>query len=108
LNDYQQKNPTFEGWPVKQDDFFPYADRKNAYWTGFFTSRPNLKKTIRDLSTDTMSLQFLAAQNIIARQNTKAEKQQQNQLLAEINKVQFSSLDAIGVATHHDAITGTS
>jgi len=23
---YQLKNPEFEGWPVKTDDFFPYAD----------------------------------------------------------------------------------
>lgn len=21
-------------WPVKTDDFFPYADYPNAYWTG--------------------------------------------------------------------------
>lgn len=27
-----------------------YADRRNAYWTGFFTSRPALKGYVRVLS----------------------------------------------------------
>jgi len=26
-------------WPTNDFDFFPYADNKNAYWTGYFTSR---------------------------------------------------------------------
>ena len=30
-------------WPTKTDDFFPYANRNNSYWTGFFSSRPTLK-----------------------------------------------------------------
>lgn len=31
-------------WPVKSDDFFPYATMKNSYWTGFYSSRPTLKR----------------------------------------------------------------
>lgn len=31
-------------WSVKTDDFFPYASDPNAYWTGYFTSRPTLKR----------------------------------------------------------------
>ncbi|XP_060554885.1 lysosomal alpha-mannosidase-like [Ruditapes philippinarum] len=34
-------------WPVKQDDFFPYAHRENSFWTGYFTSRPTLKRFVR-------------------------------------------------------------
>ena len=26
-------------WPIKSDDFFPYASDPHAYWTGYFTSR---------------------------------------------------------------------
>lgn len=37
-------------WPTKYDDMFPYADHEAAYWTGYFTSRPNSKKYIRDAS----------------------------------------------------------
>lgn len=31
-------------WPVKYDDMFPYADQRDDYWTGFFTSRADAKK----------------------------------------------------------------
>ncbi|PIO35130.1 hypothetical protein AB205_0152700, partial [Aquarana catesbeiana] len=30
-------------WPVKMDDFFPYADGPHMFWTGYFTSRPGFK-----------------------------------------------------------------
>ena len=36
-------------YPLKTDDFFPYADKPNAYWSGYFTSRPALKGYIREL-----------------------------------------------------------
>lgn len=29
---------------MKQDDFFPYADGPHKFWTGFFSSRPALKR----------------------------------------------------------------
>uniref|UniRef100_A0A8C7N8J0 Lysosomal alpha-mannosidase n=1 Tax=Oncorhynchus kisutch TaxID=8019 RepID=A0A8C7N8J0_ONCKI len=31
-------------WPLKGDDFFPYADSAHDFWTGYFTSRPALKR----------------------------------------------------------------
>lgn len=31
-------------WKTKSDDFFPYASVPFAYWTGYFTSRPALKR----------------------------------------------------------------
>lgn len=30
-------------WPVYTDDFFPYADGADAYWTGFYTTHSELK-----------------------------------------------------------------
>lgn len=34
-------------WPLKDtDDFFPYANDEHSYWTGYFTSRSNLKYMI--------------------------------------------------------------
>ena len=30
-------------YPVKEDDFFPYASGEHSYWTGYFTSRPSVK-----------------------------------------------------------------
>ena len=37
-------------WPWQEDDFFPYADGPHQFWTGYFTSRPTLKRYIRDTS----------------------------------------------------------
>ncbi|RHY22081.1 hypothetical protein DYB32_009625 [Aphanomyces invadans] len=34
-------------WSVKTDDFFPYADQPNGYWSGYFSSRPALKRYVR-------------------------------------------------------------
>lgn len=34
-------------WPVKYDDFFPYADTPHSYWTGYFSSRAASKGYIR-------------------------------------------------------------
>jgi hypothetical protein len=39
-------------WPVKYDDLFPYADNKHDFWTGYFTSRSNLKGMVKDASND--------------------------------------------------------
>jgi hypothetical protein len=37
-------------WPTKYDDMFPYSDGPDAYWTGYYTSRPNLKRHVREAS----------------------------------------------------------
>jgi hypothetical protein len=34
-------------WPTKVDDFFPYASDPHAFWTGYFTSRPTVKRMER-------------------------------------------------------------
>ncbi|KAJ4444848.1 hypothetical protein ANN_06645, partial [Periplaneta americana] len=31
-------------WTTKLDDFFPYASDPHTYWSGYFTSRPTLKR----------------------------------------------------------------
>lgn len=40
-----------EPWPTKADDFFPYSNDPHAYWTGYFTSRPAYKGTVRKANT---------------------------------------------------------
>jgi len=37
-------------WTTKQDDMFPYGDAPDAYWTGYGSSRPNLKENVRQAS----------------------------------------------------------
>ncbi|KAI3882205.1 hypothetical protein MKX03_027015 [Papaver bracteatum] len=81
-----------ESWPLKTGDFFPYADRANSYWTGYFTSRPALKRYVRVLSGYYLAarqLEFFKGRNK-SRPNTD------------------SLADALAIAQHHDAISGTS
>lgn len=43
-------------FPIERADFFPYNGYHPAhYWVGYFTSRPNFKKLIRDFTALTYS-----------------------------------------------------
>ncbi|WRX19689.1 Glycoside hydrolase family 38 [Theobroma cacao] len=80
-----------KSWPLKTDDYFPYADRVNAYWTGYFTSRPALKRYVR-----IMSGYYLAARQLefFKRRSDSGPNTD-------------SLADALAIAQHHDAVTGT-
>ena len=83
------KNAEPVQWTVKTDDFFPYADGRNSYWTGYFTSRPALKRYIR------VSSAFLQ----VARHF---------ELFSGGNGTATEALwEAQSVAQHHDAVSGT-
>eukprot|EP01018_Ginkgo_biloba_P016201 Gb_02112 [translate_table: standard] len=85
------KHAANEAWPLKTGDFFPYADYENAYWTGYFTSRPALKGYVRMLSGYYLAarqLEFLTGRN---------DSGPNTGFLA----------DALAVAQHHDAVSGT-
>ncbi|KAB7502024.1 Lysosomal alpha-mannosidase [Armadillidium nasatum] len=77
-------------WPTKTDDFFPYSSDPHAFWTGYFTSRPTLKGLIRKCNN---LLQAIKQVSAILRLNRGEELER----LAE----------AMAVAQHHDAVTGT-
>ncbi|XP_058146251.1 lysosomal alpha-mannosidase [Dasypus novemcinctus] len=84
-------------WSVKEDDFFPYADEAHAFWTGYFSSRPALKRYER------RSYNFLQVCS-------------QLEALAgpAANEGPYGSGDsaplgeAMAVLQHHDAVSGTS
>ncbi|KAJ7945626.1 Alpha-mannosidase [Quillaja saponaria] len=80
-----------EFWPIKTDDFFPYADRINAYWTGYFTSRPSIKGYVR----------MTSGYYIAARQLEFFKGR------SEAGPKTYSLADALAIAQHHDAVTGT-
>lgn len=88
---------TSSQWSTKNDDFFPYADFENAYWTGYFVSRTGFKRLERVASS------FLMA----ARQ--VESYQARNDSVGECNCTDplYDLEDALGVAQHHDAISGT-
>ncbi|XP_062105325.1 alpha-mannosidase At3g26720-like isoform X2 [Humulus lupulus] len=85
------KHATDEKWPLKTDDFFPYADHPNAYWTGYFTSRPGLKGYVRALSG-----YYLTARQLEFFKG-RVDSGPTTEVLA----------DALAIAQHHDAVSGT-
>lgn len=38
------------GFNIRRDDSFPYAQKQNKYWSGYFTTRPQFKKLLRTTS----------------------------------------------------------
>lgn len=87
-------------YPVKFDDMFPYADQKNEYWSGYFTSRANSKGQVRDGQRNLHASSKLFAMRML---NQDATFQDVNETLS----AQYSMLDSMGIYQHHDAVTGT-
>ncbi|KAL4583070.1 hypothetical protein LXL04_007634 [Taraxacum kok-saghyz] len=85
------KHAANETWPLKTDDFFPYADKVNTYWTGYFTSRPAFKGYVR-----TMSGYHLAARQLEYFKGRKSSGPNTDALA-----------NALALAQHHDAVSGT-
>ena len=73
----------------KTDDLFPYADGPQAYWTGYFTSRPTLKGYVRTCNGVLQTCKQMEA------------------FLPGKHSSETLRL-AMGVAQHHDAVSGTS
>ena len=80
--------------PVRRDDLFPYADGPHAYWAGYFSSRPALKRHVRAASA------YLAT----ARQLLLLGGAPAGGAGAALAPLQ----DAVATAQHHDAVAGTS
>uniref|UniRef100_A0AAQ6AET3 Lysosomal alpha-mannosidase n=1 Tax=Amphiprion ocellaris TaxID=80972 RepID=A0AAQ6AET3_AMPOC len=79
-------------WALKTDDFFPYADSAHDFWTGYFTSRPALKRYER-----------------ISNSNLQTCNQLEVLGGPVSRKGPFGGGDkkAMAVAQHHDAVSGT-
>jgi len=92
-------------WEVRSDDIFPLADNAHAYWSGYFTSRPSLKRQVRFASN------FLnaARQMEVITGITAAEVDTPTERPSPpVGTSWTDSMEgAIGVATHHDGMSGT-
>ncbi|CAF1158677.1 unnamed protein product [Adineta steineri] len=84
-------NKVGKKWPTKTDDFFPYASTPFVYWTGYFTSRPALKRYER------------YANNIL-----QVTRQLNGFSQSNLRNIIFDLSEAMGLAQHHDAVSGTS
>lgn len=78
----------------KLDDFFPYASADHSYWTGYFVSRASLKGYVRELNNRLQGVQQLAV--LSGLENEQAVEYRIDTLRR-----------AMGVAQHHDAVSGT-
>ncbi|XP_031630105.1 lysosomal alpha-mannosidase-like [Contarinia nasturtii] len=79
--------------PTKSDDFFPYSSDPHAFWTGYFTSRPTLKRYER---LGNHYLQICKQLSVFAQNKS------------EIFEANLDNLrEVMGIMQHHDAVTGT-
>ena len=91
------ENSSSELWSTKKDDFFPYADFDNGYWTGYFVSRTGFKRLERVASS------FLMAARQVESYRTPTADVDACKCMESL----FDLEDSLGVAQHHDAISGT-
>ncbi|EFA08765.1 lysosomal alpha-mannosidase [Tribolium castaneum] len=78
---------------TKTDDFFPYSLTRDAFWTGYYTSRPTLKRFER---VGNNILQAVKQLTTFSRIKGKDKSYFIDNLRG-----------AMGIMQHHDAITGT-
>ncbi|XP_052825399.1 lysosomal alpha-mannosidase [Octopus bimaculoides] len=83
-------NKVNKTWTEKTDDFFPYAHKRHAFWTGYYTSRAAFKRYVRESNN---MLQVCKQANVLAKLGQSAKV---DDLWKEFSIVQ-----------HHDAVTGT-
>lgn len=77
--------------PSKTEDFFPYASSSDSYWTGYFTSKPDMKGDVRKSSA---LLQLVRQFNALNPAPAGADINLEEQLER-----------AQSLSQHHDAIT---
>ncbi|KAG0461842.1 hypothetical protein HPP92_020318 [Vanilla planifolia] len=107
-----------EAWPLKEDDYFPYADGPYSYWTGYFTSRPTFKRFVRVLSGYYLvkTCRFMLYHYLFSL-GSQVIRGLYVWLGCTTSRVSggrrpsgpFTSVlgDALGIAQHHDAVSGT-
>jgi alpha-mannosidase len=92
-------------WELRSDDVFPLGDNGHAYWTGYFTSRPSLKRQVR------LATNFLGAARQMEVLSGVTAAEVDTPTVRPSPPVGASWTDSlegtIGVATHHDGMSGT-
>lgn len=93
-------------------DFFPYADKKFSYWTGYFTSRPYLKgKIIKAINLYYISSKIISDYIIkIYNDNNNSNNNIFNKYITYFDNYTYNLdnlLREYNIVLHHDAITGT-
>ena len=98
------KNKENIQWKVKKDDFFPYADCINCFWTGYFTSRPLLKRYERIASSFLHAARQIEAYNSLISQTKPITSDESTSKSIGLDHLE----DAVSILQHHDGVSGTS
>ena len=51
-----------KGWPIRRDDSYPFSNTNAIFINGFYTTRPHIKKFIREATQKLHSSLRLTAQ----------------------------------------------
>lgn len=82
---------------VTTGDFFPYAENDHAYWSGYYTSRPTVKRFERTGNNILQASEHLNAFSKMRNLEGEDTSEESSKSLREV----------MGTMQHHDAITGT-
>lgn len=96
-------------WPTYEGDFFPLVSEQPGHaWTGYYTTRPNLKKLIREFSglqqLSTTLYGLLLLESLSERQHPTDPTVQVATFKSQVEALSQMSAKMM----HHDTITGTS
>ena len=93
----------------KNDDFFPYSDCDHCFWTGYFTSRPSLKRLERVGSSFLHAVRQIQVQAMYLYRNKDDGQQKNSHNLRSDGTKEIDLLDrGVAIAQHHDGVSGTS
>lgn len=96
-----------DSWPVKVDDFFPYSDAVEAFWTGYYTSRSTSKRYIRHATSFLQAARHLEAFVRLNAEQTRCVNLRGERVLSTDEKGLEILEEAVSLCQHHDSITGT-
>ena len=96
IKEIQEKNITLAEY---HDDFLPLQmEQEESFWSGYYTSRPNFKKMIREYSSLTQ-----ASNTLFSLDRFRADP-----MIQAEEALEEELMEAYSLNMHHDTITGTS
>ena len=88
--------PAATAVPIVKGSFFTYADKEDEYWSGYYTSRPFVKRLGRELEAILHAAEMMHEYRIAKAGGADSGE----------DSLQRARL-ALSIFQHHDAITGT-
>ncbi|KAF6777630.1 hypothetical protein AHF37_02494 [Paragonimus kellicotti] len=106
LGSHPGMTPVTENLPTLSGDLFTYADRNQDYWSGFFTSRPNLKSLVRVLESELRAAELLYSytQYLIGLEQSLLTVRP---IIENLYNNLTEARRSLGLFQHHDGVTGT-